>query len=86
MGKTNFVTHYNEGDESVMSLDGITATKITFNNKTREIFIVYEEIFKYTEEELNAMSAKGIKELVLENGGTYTNKKSGITFLMAIEA
>ena len=69
-----------EGSEAVMDLKGMLPSEIRFNLVTREITLNIADT--YTKENIDQMSWQAIKELVLENGGTWTNKKTGIDFMI----
>ena len=44
MKKINFKPTSTVGDEHIMSLNGMVAKGIAFNYKTREIFVIYEDV------------------------------------------
>ena len=84
MTKIAFKTDFMEGHEGVMLLDGISATQIRFNHKTREIFIVYDEAprtSKLTEADLRGMTWQAVKAEVLKRDGVWTNADEGRKFL-----
>ena len=86
--KTNFKTDSTEGDENIMSLDGLNPTEIRFNHKSKQITVICGEkqsgIFLHalTEKELEDKNWTKIKKFVEDDGGTYTTKKAGIEYLL----
>ena len=83
----NFKTDSTEGDENIMSLEGLNPTQIRFNHKSKQISIVCEDnpdIFfnPLSKEELEDMTYAKIKKFVEKNGGKATTKKAGIEYLL----
>ena len=81
MTKLSFKTDFMEGDEGVMLLDGITATQVRFNHKTKEIFVIYDEAPAISDATLRSMTWQAVKAEVLRRGGVWTNTVEGRKFL-----
>ncbi len=90
--KINFKPTLTDGNEQIMPIEGMIVTSISFNYKTREIFVSYddapevvEETDLYTDEEIDDYSWQRIKSLVLKHDGVWTNKQEGIEFLISLK-
>ena len=64
-----------------METSGLNIEEIRFNVNSREMRLVVTES-QFTEDSVADMSWQAIKKNVLENGGEWTNKTEGITFLL----
>jgi hypothetical protein len=82
--RTPFKPKFIDGVESVMSVCDLEPTEIRINQKTKEVFIVYDDKPLYSLEDIDQLSWQAIKKLVERNGGEYTNKKGGIEFLTGL--
>ena len=78
--KVPFKTTYSDGDESVRVVGEMNPDEIRFNRLTREISLIIPDT--YTREDIDELSWQAIKKLVLENGGSWSSKKSGIKFMI----
>ena len=99
MGRLHFVSETTEGVESIMSLKGLNATEVRFNNNSREIFIiikppevtpepkveaVMEPGVTYVREELDDLHWSKVKKLVIHARGEWSTKEAGIKFLLQL--
>lgn len=81
--KIPFKTTKNDGNENVMVVGDINPDEVRFNRITKEIYLIVSD--KYTSEDLDGLSWQALKKLVVENGGTWSNKETGIKYLMEVE-
>ena len=71
------------GEESIMDTSGLNIVAIRLNVNSRELRLVVKES-EFTEEKLSALSWQGVKKLVENNNGVWTNKNEGIEFLTGV--
>jgi hypothetical protein len=80
MKKIEFKTHFVDGKECVMSLKDLAPKELRFNIETREITIVCGK--QPVPEDLSKLNWHEVKRRVEAKGGTWVNKKEGISFLL----
>jgi len=71
------------GEEQIMDTSGLNIVSIRFNINSRELRLVVVEK-EFTDAKLSALSWQGVKKLVEDNNGVWTNKNEGIEFLTGV--
>ena len=78
-----FAPNQRIGEETIMDTSGLNIVAIRFNINSRELRLVVKE-GEFTEEKLSTLSWQGVKKLVEDNNGIWTNKNEGIEFLTGV--
>ena len=80
---TPFAPRITRGEESIMDTSGLNILEIRFNQNSRQITLIVKDK-EFDEIKLGGMSWQGVKKLVEDNKGTWTNKIEGIEFLTGV--